>query len=418
VKNQQAPWGDVLMFENPGDELYFGEVYRQVLQEAWSPSVDSDWFRVGKSRRGYRPTQRGITSPNLSPAQSDVRHYFSLCAAAWRALPWDTPVDTVCDGRWGKDYWLKRKEEHGISCSYYDFYMRTCLSFALETGCIPPANYTLSLQASLSAVKCDVFYPISCSNSCGELSLHESNGVYVPGSGWKLEDCCGFFLEISALKTTLFPGETTTLWIEDPQPVGAGELKFQDSHGALGCLEYVLDPSSYCVYNWEIVSGGGSLDKSTGVSVHYTAPAIQPSCDARPLIRCFANGLSSGITIGVNSWPGNEPAFGIYKYSAPCDDPRSYCLEGSSFYVPGSLVIRYDCRGNVIDEVTGCPGTRSCTGSWCTCGESEHDPVYSFTNMCENSRQTCDGYGGYYWGQYKDLRTQAMIDGGCCPAEI
>lgn len=129
------------MLENPGDELYFGEVYRTILQEAWLPEGAQEWSRVGKSRRGRRPTQQGTGAQSPTPSQADIRLCFSMCSANWRQLPWSYPPDHPCYGTATKDFWLDEKINKAIPCSYYDYYMRCCMSYCLQTGCIlPEAN--------------------------------------------------------------------------------------------------------------------------------------------------------------------------------------------------------------------------------------------------------------------------------------
>ncbi|GAH43160.1 unnamed protein product, partial [marine sediment metagenome] len=204
-----APWGDPLMLENPGEELSFGEVYRQILQEAWLPGGGEVWSIVGQSGRGYRPSQMGITGPNVSPPQEEVRRWFSKCADAWRELPWELPSDPFCDNRNSKKYWKDEKDRRGLMCSYYDLYMRYCLRFSLDTGCIPPANYLLKVDGDLSNITGSKVYDLSFSNNCGAVSMVSGEGEFVP------------------------PGE----WVS-PQTGTDGSLCFKDANGALGSISY------------------------------------------------------------------------------------------------------------------------------------------------------------------------------------
>lgn len=213
VKNQSLPAGDPLMFENPGDELYFGEVYRQILQEAWLPGGAEVWSVVGKSRRGRRPSQRGITGPNVTPSQTEVRRWFSKCAACWRVLPWEINDLYDCDNRHGKKYWKDEKDRRGLMCSYYDLYMRYCLRFALDTGCIPPANYLLTVDGDLNNISCNKVYDLSFPNKCGDVSMVSSEGEFIP------------------------PGE----WLS-PMVGSVGVLCFKDDNSSLGWIPYAFHP--------------------------------------------------------------------------------------------------------------------------------------------------------------------------------
>lgn len=172
------------MLENPGDELYFGEVYRQILQEAWLPDGGEEWHRLGKSRRGWRPSLRGIGPPGATPSQQTIRRCFSDCSAAWRALPWDNPTDRTCDLRWGKEYWLKEKQDRGLMCSYYDLFMRHCMRFCLDTGCLIPSSYLLDVNPPLTGVQCSKVYDLSFPNACGDISMIAGPGEFVAPNEW------------------------------------------------------------------------------------------------------------------------------------------------------------------------------------------------------------------------------------------
>lgn len=125
------------MYENPGDDLYFGEVYRQVLQEAWLPEGSDQWMRLGKSRRGRRPTQQGLGANSPTISQAQVRLCFQMCASNWRQLPLVYPAGHPCEGIPGKEFWWQQKQERGVMCSYYDHYMRYCMFNCLKIGCPP-----------------------------------------------------------------------------------------------------------------------------------------------------------------------------------------------------------------------------------------------------------------------------------------
>lgn len=210
-KNQSAPWGDILMYENPTDELYFGEVYRTVLQEAWLPEGAQVWQRTGKSRRGRRPTQQGLYPHSPTQDQAAVRQCFSSCVAAWNALPWDNPNDPPCDARWGKEYWKKEKDDRGVPCSYYDLFMRYCLRHCIDTGCVMPSAYSLAISGGLMDAVPNKTYDISISGNCGSVSKISGPGTFMP------------------------PGE----WVA-PASDGEGNLGFQDANGAKGCVEYSI----------------------------------------------------------------------------------------------------------------------------------------------------------------------------------
>ncbi|MBA7492390.1 hypothetical protein ES702_02940 [subsurface metagenome] len=225
------------MLENPGDELYFGEVYRQVLQEAWLPKGAVDWSRLGKSRRGWRPTQRGLYPNSPTEDQAVIRQCFSNCAAAWRALPWELPPSPFCDNRNDKKYWKDEKDRRGVMCSYYDLYMRNCLRFCLDTGCLPPANYLLSVQPELKGVECNKVYDLNFSNKCGDISFVSGVGEFISPNEW------------------LSPTFSTS-----------GYLCFKDANGSYGSTTFSFDPYisliEYDPANPETIGPSGQVDLS------------------------------------------------------------------------------------------------------------------------------------------------------------
>ena len=322
VINQQAPWGDVLFLEGPGDEVYFGEVYRQALQESWRPAGSESWDRVGFSRRQRHTTQRGITSPNLTADQEFVRLWFSRCAGAWRDLPWESPVDASCDNRWGKKYWWQLKVSLGVMCSYYDLFMRSCLSYALSKQCLPPHAYFLLPSGDLTAVKCHTLYDLVFATRCGGVSFVSGEGEFLPPSQWRSPDI----------------GST-------------GRLCFSDSNGSLGFIDFTFDPPLSMLewdpanvetvapdswvgvsilggaspFTWSVSGSGFSLDAAETVGRGNVLAATAGACgSAKITITDDCGSVIIGyVRCTAGSWVEKDPACilsGVpdtYWYSAP-----------------------------------------------------------------------------------------------------
>ncbi len=403
------------MLENPGDELYFGEVYRQVLQEAWQPGDSNPWERVGKSRRGNRLTQRGFNVLDIGQARRAVRVCFRKCTSAWRSLPWNIPEDTLCDSRLGKGYWLEFKRIKGYTCNYYDLFMRFCINKCLHTGCVPPGNYKLLIGGDLDEVICNTHYQLEILDACGDISLASGAGSWDKVKGW-LSPKCGT----------------------------EGQLCFRDANGAEGGIAYKFNEAFWCEqfiyapdnpyvinpdepteiyveggvgpFTWFITGEGFSLDNEKTDGPVNTINLTPSACRKGQIMVVDACGNSvTGNVKSPNYWIGDEPAFGIYKHSEPCEDPESYCKPYDSFVIPKPKVLRYRCDGTFLDEITTCSGA-SCSGNLCSC--IVEDGFFCYPIRCAEKKIACDGYEGYYWGQFNDLRTQEMIDGGCCPAEV
>jgi len=382
VKYQSAPWGDPLMFENPGVELYFGEVYRQILQESWVPSGSDAWERLGISRRGRRPTQKGLYPHSPTGDQSIVRQCFSKCAAAWRSLPWVTPVDQSCDNRWGKDYWLKLKDERGIMCSYYDLYMRLCLRHCLDTGCIPPANYLLSVTPVLTDVECNKVYDISFSNNCGEVIMVSGAGQFIPPNEWVAPKCGS-----------------------------EGILCFKDSNGSYGSTTYSFSLLDWCSqlvwpstnppdiepgetkdiyissgvppYTWSITGTGFSLGSSVTTGVSNTIHGSSEACgaaDIQVIDRC-GNVVAGVILCSSGHWVFSEFLCGSEITSYFCDDNPVRKVK---------LTYSFSC-------VQADPGEEPCGSPACTVGVYGDDCNPAHCDGVTPCKILCSSIAKYIW---------------------
>jgi len=159
----------------------------------------------------------------------------------------------------------------------------------------------------------------------------------------------------------------------------------------------VENPIAGCTYSWEIVSGGGELSSDTGFSVMYTAPSSNAGCANNPIIQLSCGDICDSITIAVNQWTGNEAAYSIARpcqideNGTNCDYSPGTCVawcQGTYWWC--SCVPRYGCDGDYL------AGTESCCRG---VGES------GCITQCAP-------------GSITDKRTQAMIDGGCCPGDL
>lgn len=160
----------------------------------------------------------------------------------------------------------------------------------------------------------------------------------------------------------------------------------------------VTNPIYGCIYNWEIISGGGSLSAGAGTSVIYTAPSFNGNCEQNPVIK-----LSSGendcdfLNIAVNSYTEDFSAYIIHwECQIPCGS-----ASGCGF----------DCNT---------PTCFSCGHNTYTC-----DDVLFYTTLAhagENmTEEACPSFYVQYCGhsQYiTDLRSAYEKEYGCCPAGL
>lgn len=347
------------------------------MQEAWLPSGSESWERLGISRRGRRPTQQGLYAHSPTEDQAKVRQCFAKCSAAWNALPWDTPAAQWCLNLWGKDYWKKMKDERGVMCSYYDVYMRYCLRHCLATGCIPPANYSLSVEPALTEVECYKVYDLRFGNNCGEVSFVSGEGEFIPPSEW-VSPRCG----------------------------KEGKLCFKDANGSFGFTtyefaeEYVCDPFTWPASNpkeinpgetkevfveggvppftWSISGVGFSLaDSVTQVRINSVHNSSGGCGTARIEVidacgnRCFGFVLSTvGAWVPFCSGTNDSSTCAYRKWYIHYPDLETKVMLGVGCHYHPYHCIYYSCGGytSYLPEPAGvlkC-GTRNWTGG---CGD-------------------------------------------------
>jgi len=142
-------------------------------------------------------------------------------------------------------------------------------------------------------------------------------------------------------------------------------------------------------YTWTIEDGEGTLSADTGERVVYTAPDSNPNCTLNPTIGVTdSEGNYADIQIAVNGYPGGEIA---YKYGRNCTNGR---WTGNR-YIWTCAARAYGCDGTYLGQTT----PTSFCWSWHSWG-------------CGASPNWCDICGAE--DVLIDLRTQAMVEGGCC----
>lgn len=369
------------MLENPGDEVYFGEVYRNILQEPWLPGGEAEWLRVGKSRRGDRPSLRGITGPHVTPTQEEVRRWFSKCAAAWRELPWELPPSPVCDNRHDKKWWMEEKARRGLMCSYYDLYMRYCLRFSLDTGCIPPANYLLAVEPVLTDVQCSKVYDLSFPNKCGEISMVSGDGEFVsPGEWispkWGTEGVLCFKDENGSLGSTTF-------WFTSPY--SGDYISWPDTNPTEILFNETKDiyvTGGIPPYTWEVSGEGftlGSLLTQATSNTLIAAPWTESQADI--IVSDICGNPATGV---VQSEPSNWVVCWSTGQGGCCYPPDYPCV---SFYVSlgAGFRVYVDC------------GTRPGYGSDSIGGVCDGTPLVVTKSVCSQENAKLCGAQFEYW---------------------
>jgi len=155
----------------------------------------------------------------------------------------------------------------------------------------------------------------------------------------------------------------------------------------------VLNGDPAITYTWGIISGGGSIEKIDATYAIYTAPADNPNCDLNPIIALLAGSFTCDLlSLAVN---GASGVAGYYVNKIKCYSGY-YCYE---FYQA------LYCNGSVEVAIR----SRSCGGTWISCWDQDEEG-HAFYNdaICIG----CTELG------YHDLRSEAQLSAGCCPAQL
>jgi hypothetical protein len=154
------------------------------------------------------------------------------------------------------------------------------------------------------------------------------------------------------------------------------------------------EASSTCT--WEITSGGGTLDTYVGTSVVYTAPATNANCLSNPTITLSCGGnVIDTLQIAVNGDTSDSVAsVGRENCDPTWPGPATTTFfrrcNGSNYYIS-----RDSYRG------PGCYD--DCNGVSCGCRTIGYEGV---TYPCIGCECTID------------VRTEALLATGCCPANL
>jgi hypothetical protein len=175
-------------------------------------------------------------------------------------------------------------------------------------------------------------------------------------------------------------------------------------------------------FTWAISSGGGSLSAVRGYATVYTAPSSNADCASNPTITLSCNAIAADtLEIAVNAYVGGVEAYSV----ADTCSANFYCSGGTGCANIGDsnyaceLTKSYDCTGVYKAAWTSFYAYRAHIG-----GGVYEWSIYS-CNLVYMGVKCADAVGGcgclsVFNGDYftHDLRTGAMISGGCCPEAL
>lgn len=203
------------------------------------------------------------------------------------------------------------------------------------------------------------------------------NGMTCVASGMKRGGCLGCSTEAIQYTSLQMPVNTSqTLTLQNPQ--------------------------DNVIYEW-ILTGGGSLSEQFGNTTSYTAPASNAGCADKPAIEVRMHGseeVCDSITLTIYNPAQTGNAYYVYlvgkcgwiEYQGPA------CWQYKQYYT---------CAGAVGTQTGGDGHSPDCDMPPCN---------YIYPNYtCTDKPCSIDGQTP---GTVHDVRLQAQIDGGCCPAAL
>jgi hypothetical protein len=185
-------------------------------------------------------------------------------------------------------------------------------------------------------------------------------------------------------------------------------------------------PANICgdahVFSWAL-SGGGSLSSTTSQTTTYTAPSSNAGCSNNATISLLCDGVVvDEVEIAINQSGYTGVA---YYYNTGCIE---FCeqQEGEEYFNANYYMFQtqYHCDGSVHLATTKKNIRGISGGPWRSCPAILDALNTSWTHSCAAvyGVDCCAAYeAGLVFGYgsgYIDVRTQAQIDEGCCPAAL
>jgi len=223
IKNPLPPLTELAYYDADGEPYYFGELYRQIMADAFPLPSDHAFDVVGKSRRGSRPTQQGLSSP----AQHPYRQAFHDCTILWNSLPEACPEPPPLYPITSKESVYGEKLAHGVKCSYYDLFIRCCINYALAHDGDMPEGHCFPCPAECECDDISICFTTQVMNTGDSQNLSVADGNPLCAYTWSIVSGGGHFTggfsQTTGLSVTYYaPDEnpyclldvTIELWIE------------------------------------------------------------------------------------------------------------------------------------------------------------------------------------------------------------
>lgn len=170
-------------------------------------------------------------------------------------------------------------------------------------------------------------------------------------------------------------------------------------------------------YTWEVESGYGSFNTTTGISVVFTASSVtNAGCAFSPHIVLKCNGVEiDAIDIIVDTYGTENPDVVAYE---------TWGLETDCEIITPDLA----ATCSVMYRERNCLGGLLTGPCWMTRALTWQDPPVTCEHCLDSvyfEISGCDGMGGggtsineYIAGSPYDARTAGMLAGGCCPEDL
>ena len=353
VKNQVYDGSEECYREANGTIHYLGDFIRHTVSAKYPYPSFRDWYIVRKTPRVKHPTWQGRGSAKQRP----WRDCFKACCDQWDAMPDECPEIGPCPTITSKGNMWDAKQAQGVMCSYFDLFMGCCLSSCTEISVTGPDGVTYTGGVIPEDTNC---WP--CPSPCRDSVLSIAYTTAVMGFG-------------------------------ESQALHAHDSAFGDDVPC--CLPEELE--------WRIVSGGGFLNPSTGLTTTYLAPDSNPTCEDSPVIELTdCCGRSASLSIAVTHQDAQHAAY--YIDLGVCVQE---CHQGIGTCYGSAVYSReyFDCLGVHIPELDVNPWYNIGYSINANCGEG---------SPCDTMPPAWCAANPHPY-HVEDLRTPQWIADGCCP---
>lgn len=358
VKNQDIPVREFSYTAADGTDHYFGEFYRDVLGEGYLNHADETKDIVGRSRRGERPTEKGLKED----ARRRFRRAFRDCTQLWNSLPEKSPLELTAPFSSKEAVWAA-KLDHGIVCSYYDLWMRCCINHAKNNNGAMPEGECFPYE---SGCDCEEI-TIGCAKKT--MLLSETQDLVVVGAdegcsyAWKIESGGGS-LSSSVGGIVIYQAPSSNVDCLNNATISLSVNETICDTVAIAINGVLGDQIAYSRWDlWQSTYGGDVMRSAAPlIPVH---PCVYSDVHQRwytyDSYRAIIGNYNCSDNLISETWIGYEQSSGWLRFQDLCETTnRQYCMNDIAAIHLSAGGYGYSDIGSTIDKRSPAAKTQGC----------------------------------------------------------